>query len=343
MRYLTLAAFFAAAFSLSAQEPTITDSLTIQGAYYIDNNQGWGQTGGFAGPSYSPVEKNPALLTAPDEGRNLGSGWGGAEFEVVYKRGIAFPFLQGDGALTKDNSVKYNLSIGLNPVSLRGEAEAVLTPIAFLQFALGGHLGTGWDAVAFNGLGMNTNSTGVIDKQTFGGAVLKAWAWGLFQFDLAAVVPGEWNHVVVLSQVKAGYQHYTAADSGEAWQWQADGGENFNTFKLFSTHFLGYQMPLALNTVGVLFETETNLEPAASYSRLSDNGWGSDFVKMNLGALTNWTLGENSTLAVLFQLENFIDYTDATIFNKWYAHRSAEAVGWRFKRVAFQWTLHFQN
>ncbi len=327
--------------SLIAQEPQITDTLTIQGFYALDNNEGWGQTGGFIPLSYSPVLKDTGSLTAPDTGRNLGSGWGGVGLEAVLTRNIRFPFLTGEGALFQGNNITYNLRAGLAPVALRLEAEAVLTPIAFLQFGLGAQLGTGWDLVVFNGLGLNTNPTGEIEKTPFGGAVVRVWAFGVFQFDLAALIPGEWNHVVVLSRGSLAYQHFTRAGSNEAWQWAADEGKNFNGPKLVSVHFLGYQMPLVLNTVGLLLETEVYLDPIFSLSRWNDGGWGSDFLSLRPSFLTNWTLAENQSLAVLVSFSNFIDYSDATIFNRYYLHRSAEAVGWKWDKINFQWNMKF--
>ncbi len=321
--------------NLFALEPEITDTFTVQGAYSFDNNYGWGVNGGWTPPSYTPIEKDLGLLAPGDNGRNLGSGWGGAGIEALYKRSLKFPFLQGEGALLSGNNIKINLTAALNPISLRGESEVVFTPVAFLQFALGGSLGSGWDAVIFNGVGLNTQTSGEITRTSFGGAVLKTWIAGTFQFDLEALVPGEWNHILLLAKVQAGYQHYTGALGGQAWQWQADGGENFNTFNLTSTYFLGYQMPMLVDTVGVLLETNTNLEPARSYSTINSGGWGSDFVGIVFGPLVHFQVSKDLGFALLLQVENYLDYTDATIFNKFYGHRSVENLGWRFKRLAF--------
>lgn len=322
-----------------AQDAVVRDTLTLQGFYAFDSNEGWGQTGGFVPSSYSPVVKNPASLTAPDVGRDLGTGWGGVGLEVLLKRSVRLPFLQAEGPLTSGNNLTLNLAAALSPVTLTTQAEAVLTPIAFLQFGLGAQAGTGWDLVVFNGLGRNLDPTGNIQKIPFGGLVFKGWAFGVFQFDLAALVPGEWNHVVLLSRVGLTFQALTAASGAEAWQWQADSGQNFNGWRLGSVHFLGYQMPLALNTLGLLLETDVYLEPVFGWSRIQDGGWGSDFLSLKPSLLTNWTLAEGSTLAILLGLTNFVDYSDATTFNRFYRHRSAEGVGWKLDRLSFQWNV----
>jgi hypothetical protein len=339
MKFYVALIFISLAAFLTAQEPSISDTLVIQGFYSFDQNEGWGQKGGFIPPSYSPIKKDPAMLTSPDLGRDLGSGWGGVGLEALWKRKIRFPFLQGDAPLTQGNSLDVNLNLGLSPVTLKLEAELVLTPIAFLQFGLGGMAGSGWNAVLFNGLGLNTQPSGEIEKTPFGGLVLKTWGFGLFQFDLGALVPGEWTHVLLLSRGTLSYQYFTGANQNQAWQWAADEGRNFNAPKLESTHFIGYQMPLVLNTVGILFETSIYLDPVFSLSRLNDGGWGSDFMSLTVNLLTNWTLGDKSSLAVLLGVKNFVDVNDATIFNRYYQHWSAEAVGWKLDRLSFQWSL----
>lgn len=324
---------------LRAQEAKITDTLTLQGFYGIANNDGWGYTGGFIPPSYTPVTKDTSLLTPPDKGRDLGSSLGDVGIEAVLTRSVRFPFLSSPGGLFEGNNITYNLRAGLAPVALRLEAEAVLTPIALMQFGLGTMVGSGWELAGINGLGLNNNPTGEVEKTPFGGVVFKAWGFGLLQFDFAAVVPGEWNHVVIVSRGTISYQHFSRAGANEAWQWAADEGKNFNGIKLGSVHFLGYQMPLVLNIIGVILETDVYLEPIFSLSRLNEGGWGSDFLSLNASLLTNWTLTENQSLAILFRFANFIDYSDATIFNRYYLHRSAEAVGWKWDRILFQWVL----
>lgn len=325
--------------SLGAQGPEIRDQLTVQGFYSFDNNQGWGQKGGFIPPSYSPVVKDTASLTPPDQGRDLGNGWGGVGLEAVWRRSLTWPVLRGEGVLFTTNKLDVNLSAGLSPVSLKAEVEAVLTPLAIFQVGAGAMVGTGWDVVLFNGLGINDNPTGVIDKTPFGGLVSRLWAFGALQFDLGAVIPGEWSHVLLFSRLGVVFQYFTRAKANQAWQWAGDEGLNFNAAKLATTHFLGYQMPLPLQLVGALFETESYLPPVSTWSPLAEGGWGSDFLSLKMSLVTQWALGETTSLAVLLGVANFVDYTDGTIFNRFYAHRSAETVGWKLDRLSFAWTL----
>lgn len=334
-------------------------SIGAEFAYYFDNNQGWGQTGGFLAPSYNPVAFDSAPVgfayatddygdgLTQDEKRTLGSGWGSVELQTYLKHKIKFPFLQGDGALVEDNNATVNLDLYVAPVAVYGRASLTITPIAFLNFNLGGLLGTGWNAVIFNGIGDNIN--GKISTDSFPGVVTELFSSATFQFDLAALVPGEWNHVVTQINAKFVYSYFSsdyARDGGPngtpgPWQWLADGGENLNGWEFEGTYFLGYQMPLVLDTVGFLVETSQQLGYDETETMDSAGGWGSDFVQVTFGPLANFAFDDHSSLAVLVQFQTGRDYTDITIFNEFYQNRDYEDTYTKFHRIALAYNYKF--
>ena len=184
----------------------------MQVAYYFDNNRGADSDSALVWPSYSPVEAPdtyPVINSygAEDGGRDLGTGWGGAELQVSYEHRIKIPVLTGADALTKNNNVLFTLKTNLAPVIAEAEFKAKLTPIAFLNFEAGYIIGTGW-TMGFNGLGLNNDGTGIAETDPFPGEVSVAWLAGTFQFDLAAVMPGEWNHVMTSLKAKFRYQNF---------------------------------------------------------------------------------------------------------------------------------------
>jgi hypothetical protein len=310
-------------------------SFSVEGAYYTDDNKGYGVSdGGFAPISYDPVE-NP--------GRNLGSGWGSAEVQALLTHRIRIPFLVSPGALTSGNNVAFSFTGALTPVSARLEARANLTPIAFLDLFAGTMIGTGWYFGSktnpfFFGIG-NTELSGDPLPKWFPGVVMQSWAGGTFQFDLAALVPGDWTHVVTLVSPKLQYAWYSDAEKGQPWTWEADNGENFNGFMFYGTYFLGYQMPLALDTVGILVEIEQNLGYVKELSPMDANGWGSDHLLITLGPVFNFTLSESSSLAVLFQFRRERLYGEPSIFEPYFENRQAVGTYWYFYRVAFSYGL----
>jgi len=319
-------------------------SFKVEGAYYFDDNKGFGVSdGGFAPISYD-VEKLdaqvPAIPLPPqDPGRDLGNGWGGAEIQALLDHRIKVPFLVGAGALTADNNVLFSITGALTPVSTRLELGATLTPIAFLNVYAGAMIGTGWDVGLFNGMGLNAGPSGDPLSESFQGVVAQAWIGGTFQFDLAALMPGDWTHVVVLLSPKIEANGYSRAGKAQAWMWEADNGENFNGFKLAGSYFLGYQMPLLLDTVGVLLETEQNLGYVKDLSTMSSGGWGSDFVLLTIGPVFNLALSEKSSLALLVQFRRERLYDDTNVFYNFFENRSYVGDYWFLRRIAFSYSL----
>ncbi len=324
---LTLALLATLAAMASAEGKT---SLELQ-ADYLFPNYAAVDAGGLVPIAYGIY--NPASATQ----RSVGSTWGGGELKAILDYKLAFPALVGAGPLTSGNNLALDFAGQFSPVSLNANFEATLTPIAFLKFAAGAGLGTGWD-VGFVGLAM-INSTGAYDSQSFGGLVYRAWLEGTFQFDLAAVMPGEWNHVVVLAAPKIQYQAYSRAGDDQAWLWEADPGMNFNGLKLTGSYLLGYQMPIALNMVALLLQTEGWLGSVRDRSIGASGGWGSDFTYLTFGPLFNVSMDDRSSIAILPQFKTGIKWTQGSTTLLDFQQRVYEAPYVYFYRVAFDYTL----
>lgn len=325
-----------------------TESTTFwgaEGAIYIDDNKGYGINSGFAPISYSPkLRENYGFssIDGKDLGRDLGSGWGAVKALGYISHEIKSPFMQGAGALTSGNNILYKFKGTFSPVSLNAIASATITPLAFLNFQAGSSIGTGWYAGFSNGLGLNVDGTGTPAADSLKGVVLESWISGTFQFDLGAVIPGDWTHVLMASTSKIGYKHYTGADADQPWQWQADAGENFNGFSYFGTYVLGYQLPYKVDTVAILVETEQMLFENKDRSTIVSGGWGSDFVKVTFGPLVNINLSEDSNIVILIQFTREKDYTDATVFNNYFINRVYEDSYIDLQRIAFSYTKKFK-
>jgi hypothetical protein len=307
-------------------------SLEVQAVYGFPNREAYQTSSVFAPIQYG-------VLAGDSTKRALGSAIGSPEGKVILAHKLAFPMLAGEGALTRGNNLALDISGELSPVSLNANVQATLTPIAFLKFAAGAGLGTGWD-IGFVGLGINDPVAG-IKPQNFGGIVYRAWATGTFQFDLAALMPGEWNHVILLASPKIQYQAYSNASADEAWVWEADKGMNFNGFKLWGTYLLGYQMPLVLDLAGILLQTEGWLgdvrEKSVGVSGIS--GWGSDYTYLIFGPLFDFRMNEKSTIAILTQFKTGIKWSDATMREVYFGNRVYEGSYAYFYRLVFDYTL----
>mgnify|MGYP001005637509 FL=1 len=214
----------------------------------------------------------------------------------------------------------------------------LLTPIAFLKFQAGAAIGTGW-TLGFIGLALNpVDSAQPLKEIPFGGALLKAWFSGTFQFDLAAVLPGEWNHVVLQAVAKFEYRALTAADPGEAWLWQADAGINFKGWRHLGTYVLGYQMPRKLNFAGVMVETEAWLGDLIDDSTMATAGWGSDFVTVILSPLANLAFDDANSLTFVMQIKSTQDWDDGSTQERSFQQRNYEGRLWKLDRIVFSYT-----
>ncbi len=318
-----------------------SDQFGVQAAYYFDNNRGGDTDSALVWPSYTPIEAPDTYPQGVDEGRDLGNGWGGAELQATYEHRMKIPMLTGAGALTRGNNLLVTLKTNIAPVIAEAEVKAKLTPIAFLSFETGGNIGTGW-TLGFNGLGLNSDGTGVAETDPFPGIVSVAWLAGTFQFDLAAVMPGEWNHVVTSLTAKFRYQNFSAAQEGEAWLYKADEGENLNGYQYFGSYVLGYQMPLKMNFAGFMVETEQYLGETADLSPMEEEGaWGSDFIETRFGPLVNFALSDTDSLTVLFQMKTQKRYTEETIHDAYFMTRDYDSTYTKFERIAFSYTHKF--
>lgn len=322
----------------SAEHSTFVGAV---GAYYFDDNKGFDVADGtFAPLSYTPEEARKGyLLPVNDKGRDLGNGWGGVEAKASITHKIKVPFMQGTGALTSDNNVLYQFKGELSPVSLNAIATASVTPIAFLNFQAGVNLGTGWNIFGlFNGLGLNNDGSGIPEVDPMPGAIVKYWLSGTFQFDLGAIIPGEWTHVIMAATGKFEHKSFSNAETGDAWQYEGDTGENFNGYSFLGSYIFGYQTPYKVKTIAFLVETEQMLGDNRKMSASDNVDWGSDFTQITFGPLANIQLSEDSSIVILIQFRTEKLYTKETVFNNYFRNREYDGSYIDFRRIAFSYT-----
>ncbi|GMO61877.1 MAG: hypothetical protein Ta2A_08230 [Treponemataceae bacterium] len=201
------------------------------------------------------------------------------EMQLGFEKRIIFPFLQGTNALTADNNITLKFGAELTPVSVNVLADAIWTPAAFFVFSLGSQIGSGWNYDMFgarmNGMGLyrrveQGDPQEFADGSGFDGAVWNVHLGATLQFDLAAIFPGDWHHVVMKFDNVAKYQNYTKARGAEQWYFKSDDGINQNTFGYYFSGFFGYQMPIFLDMVGVQFESSLPFYNPQSGESLTD-------------------------------------------------------------------------
>jgi hypothetical protein len=245
------------------------------------------------------------------------------EAKLSLAQSFVIPFLQGDGSLTRGNNVKADLRAELSPISLNGVAEATWMPIAFLQVVAGGRIGSGWNINLFGGdsrgIGINrptANNGAEVSGSGFDGLLWAAKLGGAFQFDMAALFPGEWHHIVFRTYHEVNYAGYSRAEKRDSWYFESDDGENRNGFNYYGNYLLGYQMPIFLNTVGLLVEDNRYL-----YDTPKGDLWGDALDRWVFAALFNFTVTDRLGLATLAQFRTRRTWTDETADHGFYQER----------------------
>ena len=261
------------------------------------------------------------------------------ELKLGYTEHFRFPFLRGEGPLTRDNNIDLSLRAELSPISLNGLAEAVWTPIAFFQLTAGGRIGSGWNIELFGsdvyGIGINRADAGG-KAETSGGAfdglLWKAQTGAALQADLAALYPGDWHHLVLRSYHEINYSGYTRAGANESWYYENDDGENCNGFNYYGNLLAGYQMPIFVNLAALLAEADLYL-----YDTPNRSGWGDEKIRWTFSAIVNFTITKQLDLTLITQCRTRRNYVESNWDELYYRNRTIDSSGplrLEFYRVA---------
>ena len=234
------------------------------------------------------------------------------EVKLEFIHSYKIPFLQGESPLTEGNNINLSLSADITPISINAFVKAVWTPIAFIELSAGGRAGSGWHINLFDsdiyGIGINTsgvNGEAVNDGSAFDGLLYKAHLGGTFQFDLAAIFPGDWNSVVFLTYHEINYHGYTRAKSNQTWYFEGDEGENMNGFNYYGNFILGYQMPIFLNLAAFMTEMELYL-----YDTPNRSAWGDDLIRWTFSCILSFEITEQFGIALITQLRTRRNFTN---------------------------------
>jgi hypothetical protein len=244
------------------------------------------------------------------------------EAKLGLTQNFIFPVFRGSNPLTADNNLNLGLTAEVTPVSMDGILEAVLTPIAFLQIAAGSRAATGWNMFLGDGIGINTplgEKTGEnprkyeVKGDPFSGLIWDLYGGGAFQFDMAAVIPGDWNHILFRTYHEARYRRFTGAQGRSAWVFENDDAENQNGWIYYANFVLGYQMPRSpvLNTVAFMAEVTKNL-----YKTPGGGDWGDSLGAWIFSALFNLQFTEKFSSALVLQMRTRRNYGISDLNNK---------------------------
>ena len=225
----------------------------------------------------------------------------GAKAVVEFDAAYTLPFLRGNDEFTADNHIVFNTGLEVTPVSVAPVASITISPIAFLELAIGGTIGTGWSiGDLFQGMAkFNEAKPEYKNLAPFAHWYLYGWAKATLMFDLAALWEGDWHHVVATATYTTGYQNITGTDA-DIWLWQADEGLA-SGWIYEQEYFIGYQMPLNLSMVG-FGVTLSGHYRSSDYGVYSSNYKG-DFITIDIWPMAEITLSKKDKLYILADFE----------------------------------------
>ena len=229
------------------------------------------------------------------------------EVKLSVKQNFIFPFLQGSGPLTSGNNITTAFTAEVAPVSVNGIGEVIWTPAAFFMLSGGGKAGSGWKMPLGIGIGLNKPESegdemprkAEIDGSAFDGLLWSAWGAGTVQFDLGAVFPGDWTHVLFQTRQEFRYSAYTRSEPWKPWVFENDDRENQNGWTYNATYVLGYYMPLSpvLDTIAFMAELKKPF-----YNSPDGDFWGENLGQWIFSGLFNFSMNNKFSTALALQM-----------------------------------------
>ncbi len=296
--------------------------------------------------AYYPKSEPVATTSSEDQFAPLTGVYSGLEARVTGFADYTIPVPFSDNPLVSGNRLKLSGILELSPVSITPMVQVQFSPIAFLDFTAGTSISGAWplDFMGVQGLAVWNEATGAYDDRVFNSAVYEAWFQGLFQFDLAAIIPGDWNHVVTMNTYKVYYEGVTnGIEDGQPWLYQGTGGKA-NGWKYNATFLLGYQMPLVLQTVAVQAELDGYYDGESAYAE-KYYGVDPDFMTAYISPVAILQFTEKDALTVQFRFASRPSYVQEyektsdrvdTVANITPVGRE-----WFFDRIAFSYKHSF--
>jgi len=281
----------------------------------------------------------PGFLTAADEEEGIKTS---SELQLIvsslpevqlgFSQSFIFPFLRGSNPLTEGNNITAVLSAELTPLSLNGIGEVIWTPAAFSLLSGGGMIGSGWNIPLGSGIGINAPKDkgapvpgpsdpprkAKIYGEAFDGLLWSVWGAGTLQFDLGAIIPGDWTHVLFQTRQEFRYAAYTGASAGEPWVLKNDDAENQNGWIYYASYVLGYQMPLSpvLDTIAFMAEVNKSL-----YNTPNGDYWGDGLGKWIFSGIFNFNFHPRFSTALIVQMRTRRNHGNVNLNNNDYYYR----------------------
>ncbi|AHH08392.1 hypothetical protein baBA2_000402 [Borrelia anserina] len=292
-------------YSKENQDKTEYFYINFQAAYYPPHALGTGES------KFSPSFISPQFQSVAPNKQISPNSWGSIKLVSYLGYYHFFELLNNpDSPLLKNNGIDIDCHIGISPVVALLKGKISFTPIAFINLYTGVEFGIGWEGFGFKGIGVHIGNGQYSRNPEFYSETIIG---GRLQFDLNAVLDGDWTHIIAVAGNNILYINNPHADDNQLWKYKADEGKNVNGFKITPYALLAYKMPLPLNTIGLLYEGQTYIGHARYISTIQNKGWGSNFFYHNISLISKVEIKENLTLDMQFKFSTAPMYTANTL------------------------------
>ncbi len=258
-------------FLLTAEENTLSLSLTTDVAYHT-------KTYYEAGDSH---------FAAPDEPFRI------IKARTTFAASYKIPVLTGESPLFAGNNITFTGKVMLTPVSLAPTLSVTFSPAAFFDLEAGIDSGSGWNIGMLKGLRQYNPAKKTYDDITsFSAWYIQPYVKATIKFDVGALWPGDWHHIVGLASFGVGYQSLVGA-SQKIWEFQTYAG-HADGMVYAQYYVIGYQMPIKLSMIAMTFDFTGHFF-ASDYGEFADSFCG-DFMTKEIGPMFEITLNKKNIL-----------------------------------------------
>ena len=245
----------------------------------------------------------------------------------------------GEHWLLSDANVVLTGAFEFTGISVRPQLALGFQSFPFLVFKGGGSIGFGWNMLGFEGLcALDEKSKKYEAVSTFSHPFYEVWAQGTLMFDTGALVPGDWNHLVMLASYKTFYSGIAGLEKHRPFEWQGD-KNRVEGLQYEFCGILAYQMPLVLYRAGFMYTAYGHYD-GGDYGDF-DVSYDGAFTQQSLSGLCQFKFAEKDELTCIAQFstrrsfDKELDEAEDALF--------AQKVGteWYFQRLIFSWTHKF--
>jgi hypothetical protein len=300
-----------------------------------------------------------------NDGTLVKNPWGGVQTGFMGNFNISRTFIDSDIPIFKQNKIQIQFDWTFEWMQGDCGIKFIFQPVGFYYTSLGINIGSGWNFLSDNsgkpfisGLGLNTKD-GFISTP-FLGPVLTVDYQNTLQinFSVLPFIPKNikrWTNIVMSASAIINYKALLTIDQNQPFYYQNQTSDIIFGGWNFAAEFLaGYIIPVIEDkttfqsfrkqfnnrfSIMPAFKTKINFSLTHYNDSPMKDGWGSDFVTVELNPLLVFNLPCNYKIILSFNFKNDKRFTEDTIGNAYIKDKLYEDWYLEFKKVGiiFGW------